>query len=404
MDFAFTEDEERLRAEIQAFIARHLTPEVKAQLIAEREGHGRGPLAAAFFRDIYERGWLGVSWPKQYGGQGAGRFAQYIVEEEFYRAGQLVIGGGGTGVPAVLAAGTEEQKRYYVPGSIRREISFCQGYSEPHCGTDLAGIRCRATRHGEIFIINGQKIYTTGAQAATHIYLMVRTDPNSKRHAGLSILLVPMNTPRITIRPLWTIQSDPPAPLKATYGEPRTNEVFFDNVEVPATCLLGAEGDGWAVAQRGLNLDRVGAWRHLISVMRDEDIVNLIKKDEPPTEGLRQDPRVRDKLAELWTEGQVCRLMTMRSLSLEQRGGRFQYEGSAEKVFAPEHGVRATEAISQILGPYAQLLNGSPHAIDNGVFAHNLLGAFQSTVNHGSVQVMRDQIARKGLGMPKQRN
>ena len=404
MDFAFTEDEERLRAEIKAFIARHLTPEVEAQLIAEREGHGRGPLAAAFFRDIYERGWLGVSWPKQYGGQGAGRFAQYIVEEEFYRAGQLVIGGGGTGVPAVLAAGTEEQKRYYVPGSIRREISFCQGYSEPHCGTDLAGIRCRATRHGEIFIINGQKIYTTGAQAATHIYLMVRTDPNSKRQAGLSILLVPMNTPRITIRPLWTIQSDPPAPLKTTYGEPRTNEVFFDNVEVPATCLLGAEGDGWAVAQRGLNLDRVGAWRYLISVMRDEDIVNLIKKDEPPTEGLRQDPRVRDKLAELWTEGQVCRLMTMRSLSLEQRGGRFKYEGSAEKVFAPEHGVRATEAISQILGPYAQLLNGSPHAIDNGVFAHNLLGAFQSTVNHGSVQVMRDQVARKGLGMPKSRN
>ena len=377
---------------------------MEAQLIAEREGHGRGPLAAAFFRDIYERGWLGVSWPKQYGGQGAGRFAQYIVEEEFYRAGQLVIGGGGTGVPAVLAAGTEEQKRYYVPGSIRREISFCQGYSEPHCGTDLAGIRCRATRHGEIFIINGQKIYTTGAQAATHIYLMVRTDPNSKRQAGLSILLVPMNTPRITIRPLWTIQSDPPAPLKTTYGEPRTNEVFFDNVEVPATCLLGAEGDGWAVAQRGLNLDRVGAWRYLISVMRDEDIVNLIKKDEPPTEGLRQDPRVRDKLAELWTEGQVCRLMTMRSLSLEQRGGRFKYEGSAEKVFAPEHGVRATEAISQILGPYAQLLNGSPHAIDNGVFAHNLLGAFQSTVNHGSVQVMRDQVARKGLGMPKSRN
>lgn len=404
MDFAFTEDEERLRAEIKAFIARHLTPEVEAQLIAEREGHGRGPLAAAFFGDIYERGWLGVSWPKQYGGQGAGRFAQYIVEEEFYRAGQLVIGGGGTGVPAVLAAGTEEQKRYYVPGSIRREISFCQGYSEPHCGTDLAGIRCRATRHGEIFIINGQKIYTTGAQAATHIYLMVRTDPNSKRQAGLSILLVPMNTPRITIRPLWTIQSDPPAPLKTTYGEPRTNEVFFDNVEVPAACLLGAEGDGWAVAQRGLNLDRVGAWRYLISVMRDEDIVNLIKKDEPPTEGLRQDPRVRDKLAELWTEGQVCRLMTMRSLSLEQRGGRFKYEGSAEKVWAPEHGVRATEAISQILGPYAQLLNGSPHAIDNGVFAHNLLGAFQSTVNHGSVQVMRDQVARKGLGMPKSRN
>jgi alkylation response protein AidB-like acyl-CoA dehydrogenase len=179
--------------------------------------------------------------------------------------------------------------------------------------------------------------------------------------------------------------------------------VFFDNVEVPASCLLGAEGDGWRVAQRGLNLDRVGARRYLISVMRDEDIVNYLKNGGELTEEMRKDPRVRDKVAELWIEGQVCRLMTMRSLSIEENGGDFTYEGSAEKVWAPEHGVRATEAISQILGPYAQLLNGSALAIKEGVFAHNLLGAFQSAVNHGSVQVMRDQVARKGLGMPRQK-
>jgi len=129
--------------------------------------------------------------------------------------------------------------------------------------------------------------------------------------------------------------------------------------------------------------------------------VNLLKSGGEPTEELRRDPRVREKIAEIWTEGQVCRLMTMRSLTIVERGGQFAYEGAAEKVWAPEHGVRATEAISQILGPYAQLLNGSPHALENGVYAHNLLGAFQSTVNHGSVQVMRDQIARKGLGMPR---
>ena len=157
------------------------------------------------------------------------------------------------------------------------------------------------------------------------------------------------------------------------------------------------------MAQRGLNLDRVGARRYLISVMRDEDIVNYLKSGNAAAEEKRRDPRVRDKVAELWTEGQVCRLMTMRSLSIEESGGDFVYEGSAEKVFAPEHGVRATEAISQILGPHAQLLNGSPEAINEGVFAHNLLGAFQSTVNHGSVQVMRDQVARKGLSMPRQK-
>jgi alkylation response protein AidB-like acyl-CoA dehydrogenase len=217
----------------------------------------------------------------------------------------------------------------------------------------------------------------------------------------LSVFLVPMDTTGITVRPLWTIQSEPRAPLNTSYAEARVNEVFFDDVSVPESCLLGVEGDGWNVTQRGLNLDRIGAWRYLISVMRDEDIVNFLKSGSELAEELRRDPRVREKIAELWTEGQVCRLMTMRSITVVERGGQFAYEGAAEKVWAPEHGVRATEAISQILGPYAQLLNGSPHALEDGVYAHNLLGAFQSTVNHGSVQVMRDQIARKGLGMPR---
>jgi alkylation response protein AidB-like acyl-CoA dehydrogenase len=356
---------------------------------------------------IAEHGWNAIAWPREYGGQGGTRITQFLVEEEFYRAAQIVIGGGGTGTPAVLASGTEEQKQYYVRKAIRREIVFSQGYSEPHCGTDLAGVRCRATRkstpEGDVYVINGQKIYTTNAQVSTHIFLLVRTDPESRRHAGLSILLVPMDTPGITVRPLLTIQNEPGAPPGTTYGEERTNEVFFDDVTVPVSCLLGAEGDGWAVSQRGLNLDRVGAWRYLISVKRDEDIVNWLKSDDDRAEPLKNDAAVRDKVAELWIEGQVCRLMTMRSMTLEQRGAEFSYEGAAEKVWAPEHGVRATEAIGQVLGPHAQLLNGSADNVQEGLYAHNLLSAFQSTVNHGSVQVMRDQIARKGLGMPKSR-
>ena len=233
--------------------------------------------------------------------------------------------------------------------------------------------------------------------------MLVRTDPASRRHAGLSILLVPMDTPGITVRPLWTVQNDPGGPPGTTYGEERTNEVFFDNVKVPLSCLLGEEGDGWAVSQRGLNLDRVGAWRYLISVKRDEDIANWLKSGDERATALKDDGAVRDKVAELWTEAQVCRLMTMRSMSIEQRGGTFNYEGAAEKVFAPEHGVRTTEAIAQMLGAHAQLLNGSPENVQEGLYAHNLLSAFQSTVNHGSVQVMRDQVARKGLELPKSR-
>lgn len=404
MNFAFSDEENELRTSIQAFIREHMTDEIKRELQETVVGQGYSEASLKFLGMIRDRGWSAVSWPKKYGGHARSRIAQFIVEEEFHRAAGLGVGGGGTGAPAILASGTEKQKDEFIPASIRMEIVFCQGYSEPHCGTDLAGIRCRATRVGDKYVINGQKIYTTNAQNSTHIFLMVRTDPQSKRHAGLSVLLVPMNLPGITIRPLWTIQHEPRAPSVTTYAEPRTNEVFFDNVEVSVDALLGEENDGWRVAQRGLNLDRVGARRYLISVMRDEDIVNHLKNGDPASEEKRLDPRVRDKVAELWTEGQVCRLMTMRSLSIEENGGNFVYEGSAEKVFAPEHGVHATEDISQILGPYAQLLNGSPEAIDEGVFAHNLLGAFQSTVNHGSVQVMRDQVARKGLAMPRQKS
>ncbi len=252
-------------------------------------------------------------------------------------------------------------------------------------------------------MINGQKVFTTNAQVATHVFLLVRTDPQSRRHAGLSILLVPMDTPGITVRPMYTIQNNPGGPPGTTYGEERTNEVFFDNVKVPVSCLLGEEGDGWAVSQRGLNLDRVGAWRYLISVKRDEDFANWLKSGDPRADELREDAAVRDKVAELWIEAQVCRLMTMRSMSIEQRGSEFSYEGAAEKVYAPEHGVKTTESIAQLLGPHAQLLNGSPGNVQEGLYAHNLLSAFQSTVNHGSVQVMRDQIARKGLELPRPR-
>jgi len=407
MDFEFTQEEEALRSQVQAFIKDNLTPEVLADLAGGKRGRGFGPRAKGIFEKIADRGWNAIAWPKAYGGQGGSRITQFLVEEEFYRAAQVVIGGGGTGTPAVLASGTEEQKQYYVPRAIRREIIFCQGYSEPQCGTDLAGVRCRATRVGTgadaHYVVNGQKVYTTNAQVATHVFLLVRTDPESRRHAGLSILLVPMDMPGITIRPMYTIQNNPGGPPGTTYGEERTNEVFFDDVKVPVSCLLGQEGDGWAVSQRGLNLDRVGAWRYLISIKRDEDFANWLKSDDPRAADLRDDEAVRDKVAELWIEAQLCRLMTMRSMSIEQRGEGFTYEGAAEKVFAPEHGVRTTEAIAQLLGPHAQLLNGSPGNVQDGLYAHNLLSAFQSTVNHGSVQVMRDQIARKGLDLPKPR-
>jgi 3-oxocholest-4-en-26-oyl-CoA dehydrogenase alpha subunit len=399
MDFAYTPEQEALRKEVQQFIAENVTPEILAE-VEEAGLRSRGPKTRAMYQKIAQRGWIGISWPREYGGQGGSRIEQYIVEEEFGRLG-IEVGGAGSGAPAILAAGTEEQKKYFLTGMIRGEVSFALGFTEPQAGADLAGLQCRAVRDGDEFVVNGQKMYTTRAHSASHIYLMARTDPDAPRHRGISIFLVPMDTPGITVRPLWTIQNDPPAPRGTTYGDRRTNEVFFEDVRVPASCMLGEENQGWYVGAMGLNLDRVGAARYLISVQRDEDIINWIKENDLDGYGPGRDPAVRDRLAELWIEAQVCRLMTLRSMSLVERGGSFTYEGSAEKVWAPEHGVKTTETIAQILGPYAQLLNGSEEAIESGVFAHNLMGAFQSGINHGSVQIMRDQVARRGLGLPR---
>jgi alkylation response protein AidB-like acyl-CoA dehydrogenase len=408
MDFGFTPEQEALRREVRAFIKEHLTIEVRAEMEGLSEGFGvsrsvaRGPLVSDLFRKIAERGWTGISYPKEYGGQDGDRISQYIVEEEFARV-EIAVGLAGSGAPAILAAGTEEQKRHFIPRCISGEYSFALGFTEPQAGADLASLQCRAVRDGDEYVINGQKMYTSAAHNATHMYLMARTNTEVPKHQGISIFIFPMDTPGITVRPLWTIQNDPRAPLGTTYGAYRTNETFFDDVRVPKTALLGKENEGWGVGSMGLNLDRVGAARYLISVRRDEDIVNWVKTQRFDGYSPASDPAIRDKIAELWIEAQVCRLMTMRSMSIVEHGGNFTYEGSAEKVWAPEHGVRTTEAITQMLGLYGQLLNGSPHAVEKGIFAHNLMGAFQSGINHGSVQVMRDQIARRGLGLPSGR-
>ena len=301
MDFGYTAEQEALRREVQGFIAANVTEAVLGELETAEEG-GRGEHYRELIRKVSERGWIGISWPREYGGQGGSRIEQYIVEEEFARVG-VAVGGAGSGAPAILAAGTEEQKRYFIPGLISGEIVFALGFTEPQAGADLAGLQCRAVRDGDEYVINGQKMYTSAAHYATHVYLMARTDPDAPRHRGISIFLVPMDTPGITVRPLWTIQSDPPAPLGTTYGMARTNETFFEDVRVPASMLLGEENGGWYVGAMGLNLDRVGASRYLISVRRDEDIVNWVKENDFGGFSPGEDPAVRDKLAELWDGG-----------------------------------------------------------------------------------------------------
>ena len=243
MDFGYTPEQETLRKDIREFITEHVTDDVLGELETAEEG-GRGEHYRELIRKVAERKWIGISWPKEYGGQGGSRIEQYIVEEEFARAG-VAVGGAGSGAPAILAAGTEEQKQHFIPGLINGEIIFALGFTEPQAGADLAGLQCRAVRDGDEYVINGQKMYTSAAHYATHIYLMARTDPDAPRHRGISIFMVPMDAPGITVRPLWTIQNDPPAPLGTTYGMgPHQRDLFRGRASAGISPAGGGEHGG----------------------------------------------------------------------------------------------------------------------------------------------------------------
>lgn len=388
MDFGYTEENERFRQEIRGFIATHVTPAVRAEL-REMAGKGMGPLTKALILEIGAKGWIGMSWPEEYGGRNADRIDQYIFEEELVRARvPLNIGNFIEQAPAIMAAGSEEQKRYFIPRLVRGEITFALGYTEPSGGTDLASLKTRAVEDGDEFVINGQKTFTSGAEVATHIYLMARTDPDAPKHDGISIFLVPIDLPGITIRPLWTLAGG------------RTNEVFFDDVRVPKSALLGKKNRGWHIGASALNLGRAGAMRYYSYVSVFEEMLYFVRKS-PLGQQLVRDPVVRDKLAELHCEAQVARLFTLRSLSMVRRGIHPPYEISSEKVWGPEFLVKSTEVVSQILGPYHALSEGSPLAPHLGSFPKRYVSAMVQTFGHGSTQVMRDSIARRGLGLPR---
>lgn len=389
MDFGFSPENEAFRQELRQFIAEHVTPELRQELIVGRR-EGRGPLTKELFRKLGDKGWIGMSWPKEYGGQERDLIDQFIFEEEFVRVGvPLDLNNILEQAPAIMHAGTEEQKRYFLPKVVKGEVIFALGYSEPSGGTDLASLKTRAEEDGDEYVINGQKMFTSGAHYATHIYLMARTDPDLPKHRGISIFLIPMDTPGITVRPLWTLAGG------------RTNEVFLENVRVPKDAMLGEKNTGWYIGASALNLGRAGARRYYTYITAFESLLRLVQEQKDNGWAIAEDPAIQDKIAELYCEAQACRLFTWRSLSMVRQGMNPPYEISSEKVWGPDFHARSTEIITQILGPYAQLWEGSAYTPGNGEFAKQYVGAMVSTFAHGSIQVMRDAIARRGLGLPR---
>ena len=344
----------------------------------------------AWQRRVHEAGWAGVSWPREYGGRGATVVEQVIFLEEMARAsapplanilGLSIIG------PTIIAHGTEAQKRRYLANILSAEEIWCQGFSEPNAGSDLAALSTEARLEDDHFLVNGQKVWTSYGHVADWCELVVRTNPSAAKHKGLTVLLVDMHSPGVEVRP-----------LRQMTGESEFSELFFRDVRVPAANVLGAVNDGWNVALGTLMHERatLGAAMHVTYTRQFERLLQLAHEL-----GRAGDPVIRQKLAQVHSEIEILRLNQMRAVSRISATGTPGPEGSIQKIFWSELNQRFQQVAQEILGPFAQLEPGSDFAIDEGRWAYNYLRARGNTIEAGTSEVQRNIIGHFVLGLPR---
>lgn len=391
-DLDLGEKTNRFRSEVRQWLADHWNPCYTAQQLAlpvnERLADRQ------FSRTLGEKGWLGVSWPKEYGGQGRSAFEQLVFEEEMAYAqapiGWHLVSVNMTG-PAIMECGSAEQRRRILPEILKGNVCFCLGYSEPEHGSDLAGIRTRATRDGEEWVIRGQKIYTSSASYANYCWLAVRTDPDAiPSHAGISILIVPMDSPGITRHPLTGLNGQ------------RANVVFWDDVRVPQSAVVGAVNGGWKVITAALAFERVA----LASVSARarayfdrlvEHVLGAKTKGRP----MSRDPLVRDRLAALAAEIEAARLLAVQTASLIDEGQVPVYQAAMSKVYASELMERLAETALDLLGSGAALERGARSALVDGAFEFGLRDSLHPVIGGGTNEIQRTLIALRALGLPR---
>ena len=390
MDLAYSPAEERFRGELRTWLAAHPIPPEPEDLDAW-VAHGK-----TWQRTLYEAGWCGVHWPAAYGGRGASLIEQIIFQEEMARAGapQLInLAGLTMGGPVLIAHGTEAQKRRYLRKILAAEEIWCQGFSEPNAGSDLAALRTRAVVDGDDFIVNGQKVWTSFARYADWCMLLVRTDPEAPKHKGITFLLVDMHSPGITVRPLRQIS-----------GDEDFNEVFFEDVRVPRGNVVGAINQGWDIAITTLMHERqtLTFSRQLQSRVALEQLLTLARR-WPADRPLASQPLARQQLAAAVIDSEAMRVTALRNLTRVLRGGEPGPEGSVEKLFWSEMYQRMLEQAVGLEGPFGQLLGDTPHAVDAGRWPHLMLYSRGRTIAAGSSEIQRNIIAERVLGLPRQR-
>jgi alkylation response protein AidB-like acyl-CoA dehydrogenase len=379
VDLRDTPEEAQFRSELRAWI--------EANLPEEKRG-GRGgaqrfedPFLREWSRRLYGAGYAGLTWPKEYGGTGAPYSFQAILYEEL-AATQApphvgVIGLSMAG-PTIIAHGTEEQKARYLQPLLAAEEIWCQGFSEPDAGSDLAAARTRAERRGDVYVVNGQKVWSSFAHIADFCILVTRSDPDAPRYRNLTYLLVDMHAPGVEVRPLRQIT-----------GEAEFNEIFFDNVEVPVENRLDDEGNGWQVAMTTLLHERATLGFALTATL--DGLLGRLLQDA----GSPEDPRLREAIAAEWIELQGLRYTSYRALGTYQRTGIPGPEGSGVKLRWSEANQRLTKLARERRGPEGIL--------DDGWWNHQQLRSRGNTIEAGTSEVLRNIIAERILGLPRSR-
>jgi alkylation response protein AidB-like acyl-CoA dehydrogenase len=382
MDFRFTAEQEAFRQEIRAFLQEALPEKPAIPEDAWIIGFDR-----AFSKKLAARGWIGLTWPRTYGGQGRSYLDRLILTEELLRHGAPVaahwIGDRQMG-PSILRYGTPEQKATFLPGIISGDLVFCIGMSEPGAGSDLAGLQTRAVEDGDEYVLNGQKIWTSFAHLADYCYLVARTNPDVPKHKGISEFLVDMKTSGITIKPIVDMT-----------GAHHFNEVFFDNVRIPKHCLVGEKDHGWYQIAAQLDYERSGIERLMSNYPIMEAITTYVKQQE-----LTRREVVRHRLAQLHIEFTMGKFLVYRVAWLLSQGVIPNAESAAAKAYCTEFEQRLAQAASELMGGYGQLLPGSPHALFNGRIARAYLYAPAYTIQGGTSTILRNIIALRGLGLP----
>jgi alkylation response protein AidB-like acyl-CoA dehydrogenase len=390
VEFKFTAEDEEFRTELRAFM--------KTELPDPWEGAGRYPedddwdLNRVIRQKMAEKGWLTMHWPEEYGGQNASPVKSAIYNEEiaYMRApGRDIFGVRMLG-PTLMIHGSEEQKKTHLPSVAKGEIQWCQGYSEPESGSDLASLSTRAVRDGDELVINGAKVWTTMAHRADWIMLLTRTDPDAPKHRGISFVLVDMKSPGVSVRPIINMA-----------GGHEFNQVTFDDVRVPRANVVGDEDRGWYVAVTLLDFERSGIDYSASARRLLDDTKGFATETKRNGVPLIEIPWVRTLMADRYIDCEVARLMAYNVAYMQSQDLIPTKEASMSKVFGSEVVQRVTEAALDILGMYGTLGREDKWAPLNGRVQENWMNAFAGTIAAGTSEIQRNIIAGRGLGLPR---